>query len=665
LAYISVILYQIIVFCSLQGYGILFCRGCRINFFSVCRQLRPLVLFFTGMGVVSLIGSTINLFWPLSYLKSFIIIFIGLLIFIHTMKNKKYFLPHSYFITFFIVDVLFFILSLAYGLKTHDTGLYHLQAVKWIIESPVPFGLANLHARHGFTSSIFSAFAITDMTAFITNQPLFVLNIVLPSAYLTTIIEKIRACFFKHSCSAISLSDYFLILAVIPVLIYSRNYGSFTNDFPLTLLILLLQYLLIHFFEKEHKDGSHLFLSSVITFLCVFAITIKLSSVILIIVPVFFAYFFYKQKNRLEEKAKQKYLFSLSIILLLSIAFLITHISKGFITSGYPFYPHHALGTNAPWSVPLVKVQFMRNLIKYWAMGEADYKFYMDTGSWGWVKLWIVKFLIYERVWIFLTALTFLSILFTQSGYLKKMAIFLKLLFAQPLRFPIALNVLTFLFWFYTAPSPRFAHSAFYGTTLMILCLNLFQNKQTRITSEFSKRLSSTFFITFLFFLILSAITALDLMYYGIFKNSVYNLLPNVDTKKLPFVFSIFIFSLAIFLSISLFFFLFFRSKSKCQIDLNVSNTNLLMIVLITTISFFSLFELPSLLARDNVRLKFPVPDLKINSTNGRTTYVTGITSDQAWNATRFSTPMPNKNLEVKKHMGRTMFIDKSREESE
>src|SRR6185437_3030289 len=45
----------------------------------------------------------------------------------------------------------------------YDTGLYHLQAIKWLEESTKVFGLANLHLRFGVNSTWFTDAAMLDV----------------------------------------------------------------------------------------------------------------------------------------------------------------------------------------------------------------------------------------------------------------------------------------------------------------------------------------------------------------------------------------------------------------------------------------------------------------------------------------------------------------------
>ena len=79
----------------------------------------------------------------------------------------------------------------------YDTGLYHLQAVKWAAHYPAVPGLANLHYRFGYNNSVHLFAAYTDafwegVAAHIANGFLLLLAL---CQWLTTILfaRRIRA----------------------------------------------------------------------------------------------------------------------------------------------------------------------------------------------------------------------------------------------------------------------------------------------------------------------------------------------------------------------------------------------------------------------------------------------------------------------------------------
>jgi len=78
--------------------------------------------------------------------------------------------------------------------EIYDTGLYHLQAIKWIEEYAVVPGLANLHGRFGFNPNIFTFYALTSLFD-VFNQEIFSVNFVIYFVFVFYFVNNIYSIF--------------------------------------------------------------------------------------------------------------------------------------------------------------------------------------------------------------------------------------------------------------------------------------------------------------------------------------------------------------------------------------------------------------------------------------------------------------------------------------
>ena len=119
-------------------------------------HISTLPLIFVSLGIIAIttFASLLNFFFPINYLVASGIILLGVMLF---NKNKhllsriiKYSLKPIVIMTAFI-----FILALSWGIQIADSFGYHILASKWVAESNMPIGQANLDVRLGYNSLIF------------------------------------------------------------------------------------------------------------------------------------------------------------------------------------------------------------------------------------------------------------------------------------------------------------------------------------------------------------------------------------------------------------------------------------------------------------------------------------------------------------------------------
>ena len=152
---------------SIIGFGVNFRYILNdIGISTLKKEEKFLIFGLLGFILIYIIGVLLNFFIKLDYLFCSIISVIGIISFI---INSKYI-----FKDFDEYDILILIFLLIYcsiivinKRDNYDTGLYHLQTIKWIKENFLPFGLANLHYEMGYNQSWFIISALIEPYSFI------------------------------------------------------------------------------------------------------------------------------------------------------------------------------------------------------------------------------------------------------------------------------------------------------------------------------------------------------------------------------------------------------------------------------------------------------------------------------------------------------------------
>jgi hypothetical protein len=111
-----------------------------------------------GMVLLATLAGLINVFAPLSVFAAWIVIPFAVMGAWMLVRQTSL----DFCLIFFGLLFLAAVLGSRWPLHG-DTGLYHQQAVIWMSETALPYGLANLHGRFGFNSAWWSLMALFQM----------------------------------------------------------------------------------------------------------------------------------------------------------------------------------------------------------------------------------------------------------------------------------------------------------------------------------------------------------------------------------------------------------------------------------------------------------------------------------------------------------------------
>ena len=425
------------------------------------------VLCLLGLVGITTIASFLSLIIPISLVAHLIVLAGGIFILIFQFgKIKSDFIDKISRLQkiHWGVWVLFTLatlttLEIATRVPTNpDSGQYHVQAIHWIESYRVVPGLGNLLTRFAFNSNWFLSSAVFSL-AFLGGKSfhlvpslLFLMGIFYSLSGITSLSKK------DFKLSTIFRS---LLLPVAFILLPSQV-SSPGTDLPVTIStwIIISEWLGI----VEEKGESHLFRSSLLWIIACFCVTVKLSSVFLIVGMIYLL---------IIQKSESKLRF-----LLWNLAFagviLIPWLIRNVIISGYLIYPFPFIDIfKFDWKIPLVNAYSDMHAIQNFAKfsGRSDSQLFSTT-FFGWVPQWWNHLSIFKRFILF-------SILPLPLEWMVLWIIKLKFKLNEFSISYLPIYIFTFLgtiFWFFSSPDFRFGYgfimSAFilvYAPLLMLI----------------------------------------------------------------------------------------------------------------------------------------------------------------------------------------------------
>ncbi|MGE8708646.1 LIC_10190 family membrane protein [Leptospira interrogans] len=398
-----------------------------------------------GLSVTNTLVSLVSLFLPITILVLFIFLSFCFVFLYFERKNLKlltFGLIHKNIIV--IITFPFLLSALVFSLNppfAYDSGLYHIQSIKWIQEYSVVPGLANLHGRFGFNPNIFTIFALTSLKE-IFKQEIFSVNFVIYSILVLHSINRIYKILKQEG-----FTNSFLLHSIVLFLILEQ-FMSLSSPTPDLISIVLPLYILTNLPKNENGIHSKLnlenYFSSII--LSVYTISVKLATIPLCILILLLII-----RYKFDGK---KLLIVISIIFLILLPWLIRNV----ILSGYLIYPFSAIDIfNFDWKVPLNAVVSEKLSITGWARNPGEgCKEAAQMKFWEWFPIW----------W---NTISKLNRLFIVISFLSPIFIFIYSLFKK-----IKIDFQTFailftswigvIFWILLAPDIRFG-KAFLGVS--------------------------------------------------------------------------------------------------------------------------------------------------------------------------------------------------------
>lgn len=429
--------------------------------------------FFIGLALISSIISIWSLFLPTN-IYCFLFLFILSLFLFYYFKIflivKKYFnvlLTNKILIILLVIILSIVVLLSVVTPQQYDAYLYHINAIQWNENYKCVQGLANLHDRLGFNSSVFilnSCFSFYS----IYNQYLFLINSL---SFFVFIFFVVHLIYRKKG-----IIGFYLLIYIF--FFFNQYHSEISSPGTDVLPNILIAYLFIKLLFLSIKDFSSY--SLVFIFLPFFCITLKLSTlpiVLLILVPII--------------HSNESFIKKLGKITIYGAILVLPWIVRNVMLTGYLIYPTSSLDFfDFDWKVPVELVIETKKWVYSWArIPSLDCNLVLQMPFHEWVDIWWKALKNTNKMLIILAILSpiITSIYFINNR--KKTKLFQNYLIFNFVGF------LILVFWFLTAPDVRFVYSVIVLLALSILLLiNTNKNKIINIVLALS-----SFFVIYCF----------------------------------------------------------------------------------------------------------------------------------------------------------------------
>ena len=332
-----------------------------------------------------------------------------------------------------------------------DSGLYHFQTIRWLNEYPLVPGLGNLHWRFALNQSYFNFLALLNIDPYwgkgYASGGLFLLLL-----SIVTLLEFAQKqtktwcwifggalfIYFGYVASGIAnpAPDGVIGLVQIAVFLLLFKLLDSTNQY------------LVEDSSQRQRDIITLLL------LCLTMTTIKLTGALFALACI--AIVLWKNRNVFRQDPKKWVILS-GVLLLL----MVVHFGRGYLLSGFPLFPGLILAADdLPWSIPAEVVKYESDLIKSWARVPGMMNSEWTLSCWAWLPIWL-KAMSFGTATLLGCALVLMvtgsTLVCVDKIRRTKGSLFL-------LYLPL---YATLVFWFMTAPDPRFLGS------ILVLCIAL------------------------------------------------------------------------------------------------------------------------------------------------------------------------------------------------
>lgn len=330
--------------------------------------------------------------------------------------------------------VLAFLIALNQPYK-YDSGLYHLQNIKWIEAYPVVPGLANLHGRFGFNPNVFTFIALTSLFS-VFGQEIFSVNFVVFGLLAIYFINMLSTIFKKKG-----FSNIFLLLSIlfITLVFLFDDLSSPTPDFLAIAIPVFVFARLIEITQSERTPEIKTFIPVII--LCCYILTVKLATLPLLLMAI-------SLLVKYRPGAK-----NIALVLFVSTIVVVPWLIRNVVLTGWLIYPLPSVNLfSFDWQVPIAKIIAEKDAVTGWARNPGpQYLVAAKMGLAGWVPIWWTLLTTWGK---FLVISGLLCPLFVYAAQLVKK--FKGEFIANAIVFTAFLGV---LFWFFLAPDFRFGQA--------------------------------------------------------------------------------------------------------------------------------------------------------------------------------------------------------------
>ena len=503
------ILFQLLIFVvsivllslSISGYGRIANLDIKKNFF---------LDIFLGFILISLIVTVIHFFFKINLIISILIFVLGLYFFFYKKKLNAIEFTKIGNINYLIIVLL--LIPIFLSQKYHeDFGYYHLPYAIGFIEEKIIFGFANIDKSYVYNSiwlNLYSIFFLNDKNFNFLTLPSFLL-------FLNFILFSLHQLTLKNDKL---ISDYFLLISLFYFILKFTRISEFGVDLPAAIFSILAIYYFLKFSEVNLATYKREYFFLVV-FFSIFSILIKLSTVPIILLPIFLYIKYFKDMKFYIFKYKFTFVYIL----------IITFFIQQFIYTGCLFFPSNTTCFSVSWfSEDNISISNQLELI------NKSYSEAKDTltpneflKNFNWFNYWFKRN--FTEILEHLLTMTIPVLLFL---FFQKKKINNKFIFNDKLGLYLFL-ILGLIFWLNFSPVYRFAIYLFLTLIYVLLIGSL-------ISRYFSKKIFIFFVMIFIFFSFsknIVRLTKVENIFLGILNIENQYILNNTNTDQIRKIF--------------------------------------------------------------------------------------------------------------------------------
>ena len=486
---------------SISGYGRIANLDIKKNFF---------LDIFLGFILISLIVTVIHFFFKINLIISILIFVLGLYFFFYKKKLNAIEFTKIGNINYLIIVLL--LIPIFLSQKYHeDFGYYHLPYAIGFIEEKIIFGFANIDKSYVYNSiwlNLYSIFFLNDKNFNFLTLPSFLL-------FLNFILFSLHQLTLKNDKL---ISDYFLLISLFYFILKFTRISEFGVDLPAAIFSILAIYYFLKFSEVNLATYKREYFFLVV-FFSIFSILIKLSTVPIILLPIFLYIKYFKDMKIYIFKYKFTFVYIL----------IITFFIQQFIYTGCLFFPSNTTCFSVSWfSEDNISISNQLELI------NKSYSEAKDTltpneflKNFNWFNYWFKRN--FNEILEHLLTMTLPVLIFI---FFQKKKINNKFIFNDKLGLYLFL-ILGLIFWLNFSPVYRFAIYLFLTLIYVLLIGSL-------ISRYFSKKIFIFFVMIFIFFSFsknIVRLTKVENIFLGILNIENQYILNNTNTDQIRKIF--------------------------------------------------------------------------------------------------------------------------------
>lgn len=447
-------------------------------------------IFMAGMIAATVYAQFFSLFYKVGMLVNIILVIQCLLIYLSCKENVKNTSKEWMRDTSAAQKIILIFLILVWSYFTsrgyihYDSDLYHAQSIRWMEEYGIVPGLGNLHERFAYNSSFFALSALYSLK-FLLGYSMHAMSgfvaLILSTACLPIMKSWKRKSF--------SLADFARVGAIYYLTTITNEVVSPASDYAAMCIVF---YIVIKWLDALEKDVKEIVPYALLCVVGVYALTLKLTAGLILLLLIKPAY------QLVKEKRVREIFIYLSMGLLVAIPWMVRTV----VISGWLLYPFTALDLfNFDWEMDGHMINLDAMQIKVW--GRALYNVTLiDVPLTGWFPNWFSNTLsTMEKI---LILGDFAAIFVTAF---KTIQIFVKKYWMQLDKLLVLITMTAcYVFWQTSAPLIRYGYA--YVLLLLFVAFGwimqeLFDSEHKTtglISNKFAKGCTTTLYILFLLY---------------------------------------------------------------------------------------------------------------------------------------------------------------------